>query len=449
MDYLADSFPASIQIIYPEEVRGLYHQRRLLEDGSVIHLLVNSGDKAFEAEITVHGIQAIHFDTIHGENRAFPNIRTDVSSSTFSHHFEAQDSLLFVATTSPVERAIMQAPALENSQASTAVPVVTNGELELLEIIPQSENRLVLDFCDLHMSGDTLRKNIPTWVAQDLIFKRHGFMRNPWHRAIQYRRQTMDRNTFGAESGFVAEYSFVWNEESPPARLQLAMECPDLFSIEFNGTPLPTDAFQPCELDPWIRSSEIAGLVCKGINRIRISAHPFDVRMELEPVFILGAFSARPDCIGFELGNPDSLRMGSWKSQGMPFYDRAMDYVMRMPALPPPTCDAWIEFDLVGRATLVEAIHGTRKIGEFGWAPGPIRIHAREFASDSRTLTFRVIGSPHNLFGAFHDPKKPEKIMGNFFSGSKKGPVSGDSYDIRDYGIFEPVRWSLVTGGAS
>jgi hypothetical protein len=53
----------------------------------------------------------------------------------------------------------------------------------------------------------------------------------------------------------------------------------------------------------------------------------------------------------------------------------------------------------------------------------------------------RVIGTPKNLFGPFHDPNKNRKITGQWLNGPAYGPIAGKDYDLLDYGILTAPQW--------
>ncbi len=57
-----------------------------------------------------------------------------------------------------------------------------------------------------------------------------------------------------------------------------------------------------------------------------------------------------------------------------------------------------------------------------------------------------MAGTPHNVFGPFHDPRPVPRVLwpGHWilFADNKQPP--GAAYEVVDYGLFEAPRLSLV-----
>jgi hypothetical protein len=85
---------------------------------------------------------------------------------------------------------------------------------------------------------------------------------------------------------------------------------------------------------------------------------------------------------------------------------------------------------------VAEVLLDGKRIEVIGWEP-----HVCEFPATSgrHTIAVRVVSTPRNLFGPFHDPTKPRML--GWPSGWTKFPEhqpAGSEYDVVDYGLFEP-----------
>lgn len=415
--------PPSLKIDNPSGLQGFSHCRRELENGDT-HLLVYSGDEQGTVTVSIVGLSAIIRDTLTGREKAPSTMSEEDGLVSFEWSVDGPESLLIVTDkTSP-------AP-------STTLPLCTvEGDsipLTLRSIQPESDNRLVLDFCDVHLRGRPPLKGIRALMAQKEIFCHHGFLRNPWHRSIQYRTQILDRNRFGPETGFRASFTL---HVIPGANLQdirVAIETPEFYQLIVNGIPIDPSLGTKSEIDPWIREFPIATSLKDGVNEITIVANPFDVRLELDSIYLVGDFAAWPTDQGFSVGAPPKgLGLGSWKTQGLPFYDRSMLYRFVVPELP-KDCTGFV-IEMEANCSLAEILINEQIVAQWGYTRQPVFL-PREAIQEGDELAIRIIGSPHNLLGAFHDPHIQTGVVSNPFVGPTYGPVSGDSYALYDYGL--------------
>ena len=66
----------------------------------------------------------------------------------------------------------------------------------------------MIDFCDLELGGE-ITKDLNNFYAADKVFRYYGFNNgNPWNTSVQFRTNTVDRDTFGVNTGFTATYHF-------------------------------------------------------------------------------------------------------------------------------------------------------------------------------------------------------------------------------------------------
>ena len=153
----------------------------------------------------------------------------------------------------------------------------------------------------------------------------HGFERPAWDNAVQFKTRVFDRGPFPVDSGFSAEFRFQVDDPEVLQGLELALESPELYQISLNGEAV-SFAKSSRWLDPRIRSIAIAGFARQGENVIKITGQPFDVRMELENVYLRGKFNVTPSEKGFRLTKWASTQFGSWAKQGLPFFPGSVRY---------------------------------------------------------------------------------------------------------------------------
>jgi hypothetical protein len=84
--------------------------------------------------------------------------------------------------------------------------------------------------------------------------------------------------------------------------------------------------------DPRFGCTSVRDFLRPGRNEIVLKGKPFSVRQEIAPLYLLGDFACDPQVPGFRLSPSRTLGWGSWKSQGLPFYDAEVSYSVRVPA---------------------------------------------------------------------------------------------------------------------
>lgn len=425
--FLCQHFPPSARIDAPWE-GGFAHARRIDPDGE-IHLFVYSGAESGPVTVRMKAKAIRILNTLTGQEED-PEAEPD--GQGFLHFTWAVNGPQSLLLTVRQESNFDPAPAwIVEPDESPAL------SLDLKRIRRESPNRLVLDFCDLHLPGRNVMPDQRVSVAQKAIFQHHGFLRNPWHRAIQYRRQIVERNTFAEGSGFRAVFRF--EVRGALQNVRAAIEASDLYRIRLNGKELP-EKTAPSEIDPWMREFLLPELR-EGWNELELEAGPFDVRMELDAVVLVGDFAVTPTARGFALTPPSFLDYGPWKTFGLPFYDRSICYHFPLPSLP-EDCEA-IWFDMEAACSLAEILIDGKPAGQWGLVNGPVRLALP--SSDASELTVRLVGSPHNLFGAFHDPHPQRGICGNLLVGPKQGPVAGKLYRFEKTGLLAPPTIQAIS----
>jgi hypothetical protein len=309
-------------------------------------------------------------------------------------------------------------------------------ELELESVERVGPNVLVVDHCELRIGGE-VRESEHVYAANEAMWTAHGMETNGWMATIQYRDQILARNeTMPPGSGGSVRYRFTISEDLDPEGIRLAIETPELWETKVNGRSV--DLTRGARwLDDHTRATEVGALLVPGENVVELDGRPFDVRREIDGIYLLGDFSCTASDPGFSLAPPQPLSLGSWRQQYHPFYDREVAYTFSLP-----------DGDIRGVLSLDDGDwHGSFLIVEQNgrvvtrlWEP-PYEV----IVEGDGPLTLRVVGLPKNLLGPWHDPNRPRGrawIPMWHGPGIPTSPQPGESYDLLDLGLFRPPRWT-------
>ena len=425
--FLKQQYPPSLELSGQESNSGIGHLRRILQDGSRLHLLVNSTDRPARLVARAWGRSVRWLDTHTGKEhqlavRSLPGKRIE-----FEVGLAAIDCKVFQV----------------NDSVDTGVPVVSsvstreeNIRLEVANVKRAEPNRLALDICDLTLNGRKKVENIRVQFATQRIWRAQGFHGNLWFRAIQYRRQIVDRKIEGGGVGFTLKFPFEIGRGVRLDSLMLAMECPELYEVRVNHRPVSFIRASSW-LDPHLRITSISRAVEHGANEVSIMGRPFNVRMELDQIYVLGDFGLEPARHGFRMVPPSSLQLGAWRKQGLPFYDAGVDYTVLIPARRATRAILHVQ---EWEGSVVEVQHKDRPLGQIAWPPYEMDITRLMNEHRRIEIVLRVMGTPRNLFGPFHDPNRFRRISGQWLTGSPWGPIAGKKYDLLDYGLMKPPQ---------
>ncbi|MEN6602478.1 MAG: hypothetical protein ABFD86_08660, partial [Bryobacteraceae bacterium] len=421
----------AIQRIAPPRVRfdqttppGVGMAERFLDNGERVLFFANSGPAPFKTQATIDANALERWDTLRGESVAAA-YRSEGHRIRFDLDLPPAGSELFVVRQNGAPAAPAAEPRLTPISAST------------WSVTQEDANVLVLDYCDLTTQGQH-RTGVNTWHANWTIWQAHGFERPAWDAAVQFKTRVFDRNHFPPDSGFDAAFRFEVSGAAPPARLELAIECPELYRVTFNEKPV--DFTRGARwLDPHIRSVSVQPLVRTGQNIVRISGRPFDVRMELENIYLRGDFTVEKASQGFRIAPAEKLELGSLAAQGRPFYPATVRYETTVDV---PSGAQGLRVEL-GKwsGALVEILLDGKRAALLGWPPYTADLPA---PPGRHTVAVRVITPPRNVFGPFHNPGKPRMAaVPEYWANPPRTQPPGSQYDVLDYGLFEPPQLSV------
>lgn len=310
--------------------------------------------------------------------------------------------------------------------------------LAIQNVYPDEDNAWPLKYCDLSIDGEVF-ENYSVISAGARIFKKRGFLANPWDNVVQYKTRTYDRNQFYPEqSGFTATYHFFIMEGFRPEKLYVAVEYGERYKILVNGKEVKTEV-QEYFLDRLIRQYDIADLVKSGENEIVLKAQKFDVELELEAIILRGNFGVYEKNGKWVMGKASLLKSGNWITQGYPFYNGSMIY------------EGKIEWDKKEQISLLvprsEATATSIKVN--GNSAGVVNINGHKpiditpyLQNGENRIQIKVCSSMKNLLGPHFDPEKPRRRA--WPDMWKKGPAYGEplaeDYDLIGYGLEDDIQ---------
>jgi hypothetical protein len=428
-----DELLAALNRIAPPRVRfaqqanlGLGLQERYLESGDRILFLANTGLKPIRSTATLEAGSLEMWDTVTGKTAPAPFEVDSPGKVRMPVELAPAGSMLVVAR--------KQAAAPSKPAAPARTPV----QAAEWKASADSPNVLVIDYCDLQLGKESFT-GINTWRANWLIWQHHGFERPAWDNAVQYKQDVFDRNHFPPGSGFRARFRFVVDDEAALPSLRLAVEVPDLYQISLNGKKLDFKQAQRW-LDPHLMSLPVGAQAQKGENWVEIVADPFDVRMELENIYVLGDFYVEGAPRGWLVKQSRPMNLGSWAQAGYPFFSDSVSYRANVEI---PAAGGSLEVALQkwnGSVAVLE-LDG-KQAAVMGWPPYSASVPV---SAGKHEIAIKVVSTPRNLFGPFHNPARLRmRAWPAAWAEFPDHPIPGAAYDVIDYGLMQPPLISLV-----
>jgi hypothetical protein len=297
-------------------------------------------------------------------------------------------------------------------------------------------NVLTLDYCDLTLNGKT-EKDLYFYQAQMKTYQRHGLEKNPWDNGVQYKTSILDRDRFDPTSGFAATFHFTVEKGVRRQSLRLVVERPELFRVAVNGHQVAALSRQ-WWLDKSFGLYEIGRWVKDGENTIEVSASPFTINSELEPVYLLGDFLLRPAEKGFRLVPASLIRPGRWDLQGLPFYSEGVRYSKEFHVAPGKSNAAAFVVGLgKWKGAVARVLVNGKDAGCIAFAPYEQDI-TKLVRPGRNEVSVIVYGTLKNTLGPHHrQPPLGRAWPGQFQVGAAGGYPPGTEYSVVGYGLFE------------
>lgn len=409
--------------------RGLlFHHRRELEDGQVLFLVNTSADHPSRGTIRAKFPGIERWDPYDGTAASYPH-RVTATGVEAAYELPPSGSLLLTLT----HEHDAKPPHIEEVHETT---LHHQGEIDMRRIGP---NVLTLDYVTVSVGSETLRDRY-FYPANQFVWQKHGFDRNPWDSAVQFQNELLQRS-FPPASGFEAEYRFVI-DEVVPKNIAVVVERPDLYTITCNGMPVHSSRHE-WWMDKSFGKLTLSGLALSGTNVIRLKATPFTIQHELEPIYILGDFSLQAADHGWRIQPEISLTeqngrgiLPPWNELGHPFYAEGVSYSERFSIQ-----DTRGSFSLSvsnWHGSVAQVVVNGREAGWIVAPPWELDVSSRIRRGENR-VELIVLGTLKNTLGPHHGrPSLGSAWPDIFQKAPTSGPPPGGQYSTIGYGLFEP-----------
>ncbi len=422
------SVPPALRFENPESIGGvLFHHRRVFRDGQVVFLVNSSDTEPASGAFSASSGSVEQWDAFTGKNSPYPFQRSG-KDLRVTFDLPPGGSLLLC---------LRPGAGTETRETEYAESVLQPSGT--LTIRRDSPNVLTLDYCDLILDGKTER-DLYFYDAQRKIFQHHGFERNPWDSAVQFKSAILDRDRFPANSGFEAAYRFTVAPGTNLSSLRAVVERAGLYTVALNGKPLNARAG-----DWWLDKDfgvfDLGSAAKTGENTLTLTAAPFTILTELEPVYILGDFRLESREKGFAVIPDTGLGLGSWKGQGMPFYAEGVRYSRDFTLPSAPAGGARYIVDLPAwKGSVAEVTVNGKPAGIIAFQPPELDVTDLVRPGSNR-IEVSVYGTLKNTLGPHHNnPPLGRAWPGMFQAGAKDGRPAGTGYSVIEYGLMEDFR---------
>jgi hypothetical protein len=409
----------------PEATEGkIFHMRREFDDGQL--LFVSNFDKELHARfnLEMEGRSVMELNLIKGKIEPY----------------------IFERNSSQVQFKVMLPPSgstllfISNKRAKSrdqSMPLYSRyhsaGKTVVSAINP---NILNLDYVELSM-GKFKNEPMYFYTAANEIWKAHGYPDNPWVSSSQFKKELVDADTFPAGSGFTVTYPFMVENGFNEHSIQLVVERPWLYRISVNGFEVEKQENQ-IWIDPDFHAFEVGKYVKEGSNQIELTASPFSIYAELQPVYLLGSFSVFPAEKGWIISNSRELAVGPWKYQGMPFYGQVVSYKHELDV---PTEGNYALKLPSWEGTVAEIlVNGTH----MGIIQSKFDDLILNLAEGKHEITVNVAGSLKNTLGPHHNIGNRGIVTPWSFKFAPEVQPAGSNYDLLSYGLMKDMEFWKV-----
>ncbi len=425
----------------------LYHHRRSYDDGELLFLVNSSLSDTATGTLSIVGESLMEIEGTSGDLYDYPCERKGefleagfslppAGSLILFSSSTSRDRFLTKAGMAKGRKGLVKSRNIHTHDESAGMPqevrMEAAGPLNIKRLQP---NVLNIDFCSVAIDDTFLTnsygdKNLYTVEAANGLYRHFG-IDNPWSSAIQYRQTIVESDTF--KTGDVkVTYHFTVAGEIDQKGIRLVAEQPDIWGVKINNvpvSPLPDESW----LDARFGVYEIGEYLKMGVNVVELSVKPMSIYAEIAPVYLLGDFALESAPHGWVLREPvTTLRLGSWKEQGQPYYSwdvaYSKDYVIE-------DSSAYHTLQLTKwKGTLVEVWVNDAKVGIIACKPYRFDLspHVRE---GSNKIEVRVIGSLKNLLGPHYNLS--QGIAGPGYWDGVHLHKAGSDYNLIDYGLIE------------
>lgn len=407
----------------------LFHQRRQLKDGQLLFLANISSECPASGQVGLRGKSVVKWEALSGDRKSCPGkIKSEKVWIDFS--LQPGESVLLAVYRAKKEEGRTQ---LENISAKRQTVKLSPAAIKRLD-----PNVLTIDFCDLTL-GAKREKDLYFYQAQQKTYQHHGWDKNPWDGAVQYQDSIISRNRFSSGTGYQADFHFQVAPGVDLKSMKLVVERPEIFQVRLNSQKLEpsADAFW---LDGNFGVYSLEKAVRTGLNIVSLIVQPFDLLAELEPVYLLGNFSVEPAARGFLVTPAKELKVGSWRTQGLPFYGQRVAYVFPLEVTGKEK-NSQNFFLKTGswRGALAEVLINESPAGYLLSPYDELEISS-QLKEGRNEITLIIYGTLKNTLGPHHLNPPPGRAWPvSFQQAPPGGQPAGNEYNFLDYGLEDVI----------
>lgn len=406
----------------------LYHHRRSVSDGEILFLANASLEQSGRGSVQMPGAGVLMMDLFTGEILEYP---AKVKDNSVQFEFDlppAGSRMFFIAS--------------KKQEGFTAYPKTEGAAVDLpspTEVRRLHDNSLTIDFVDIAF-GKTRLTDLNVYDAADTLFKHYGFKNgNPWNTSVQFKNNTIARDTFSTGTGFTATYQFNISGKLDFSLFLAVVERANLYHVLINGSPVEPRRPDSSgwRLDKAFNVLEIGKYLHVGQNQLSLVADKMSIYAEVEPIYLLGNFSLSSAAKGWNIAAPAPLKIGSWKDQGLPMYSPTVSYDKKISLLKKANKQYWVRLGKWEGTVCSVTVNG-QDAGVIAYPPYQLDITSL-LKDGANSIEVVVTGSLKNLLGPHHNKPKPGLVSPWHFRNVKRYPP-GKDYDLYPYGLIEDYQ---------
>jgi hypothetical protein len=408
--------PAARKLELGHDATGLFAQMRTDGDTCTVVLLNPSDTRDYESVSArvQHQGPVTELDALSGQATVIETRTEDDGALSWTTSFRPLQERIFIC-----------GAVVPNTRP--AQPAVTGPAEHIAGDFTYSldePNVAVLDTAEFSVDGgpwETAREilRVEKALSERLgIPLRGGEMVQPWA-----------REESSKVAGTPLSLRFCFDVESvPQGPVKLALEQPEEFAISINGTDVSSTSSDEWFIDPSLRIVTLPpGVLQKGPNVLELRCH-YREGIELEAVFMLGAFGVRPGP-GSHVALtklPSRLGCGDWTQCGLPFYSGRIRLKI------PVGSARRLALSPLGAATLVVKNPTNGKSQNLPWAPFACDLDG--LADAQGNVDVEWVLTRRNTFGPLHlIPMDPAWVGPTQFR--SEGEQWSDDYQLIPVGM--------------
>jgi hypothetical protein len=392
------------------EIKDIFYQLRY-HDNQWVLFLVNTNRKTgyhnchIRIKNPLPNIKQLQlWDALTGEKQQWP-VEFNSEHTHFKIDLTASGSALFVAVANP--------ETLDHAPSPTSYDQLICLDPDAWEFSLDDLNVLVLDNADCEAD---IKGQEPYHATQREILRIDNDLRE--HFAVEPRGGHMVQpwvhqdKPLGPSANIILNYQ-IHIDTLPTSPLHLVLEQPERWDIRINDQAIDTDSGDSSWIDPAIKMLPLNNDSLRtGQNRLTLTGK-FDRQTNLESLYLLGHFGVTLDGHSSSITNlPQSLTLGSWINQGLPFYSGNITYRTQFQCHRKPKSRYAIVFPGYN-ASLIEVKLNQNKSLLIGFGNDQIDITGH-LNNGNNEIEITVYSSRRNTLGPLHLAEDNPNIIGSF-----------------------------------